>query len=143
MTKIDRLESPPPLLLEPDFSFLAVKAADELEQHSAGQETTFEATRKVGEMLKRSIRSAEIMGEGGHSKRLNLITPTMAGVYHQAFDAIPDQEDADLPKKTEDISTTLQGADAGMSQAQATQLRDFCIALAQNALGTLEMHARY
>ncbi len=115
--------------LNPDFAFLALKAAIELDNILQGKASSGEAVRELAKSLRET--TADI---GGSSLLSSLADPMSADLLSRAFERSslqPVDTLGALVNRANEIASSLQEVKAGTEAERIKALRDFCLALSQ------------
>lgn len=109
--------------LNPDFSFLALKAAIELDNILRGKAPSGEAIVQLAKSLRDTTA-----GIGVVASMSSLADPMSADLLSRAIKA---DTLGDLVSRANEIASSLQAAKAGSEAEGIKDLRDFCLALSQ------------
>ena len=130
------------MLVDPNLSLTVLDAATELDNHLGGAATSFDATHRLGEVLRHSIRRRP---DGRDEQLANpaFVAPTMAGLYHHAFERLGQtgtDKVATLVEQTSELADKLSAADGTLSAEHTRRLRNFCVVLTESLFGNLDLN---
>jgi hypothetical protein len=117
------------LPLDPNFGFLALKAAIAIDDMLRGERPPLES---IGQLAK-SLRETTEVGSGSPSWT-SFADPLSADMLRGPLEQNgpkPINTVQDLIQRADEVASSLQGAKLGTDKEELERLRDFCLALSQ------------
>lgn len=120
--------TPPVLPSSPNFSFLALRAAVELDDILHGKLSSVEAVRELAEALG---KTTSVVGSGSLTSLVDPLSADLIGRALERNSATPIHTVSDLVHQANQVVSSLRAATQGSLKEKIEALRDFCLALCE------------